>query len=244
MNEYRVLIVDDDPEQTQLIEDLVRRSRVSVAFEVASCANADDARKLLARGFAPQIAFVDIAFQVDGVPASQNDGIEAARYLLSEYAGVQIIYLADQSEHFTRVYRTDHVYCLLRPVHSEEFEEALLRAVDNLRSRAARPFGVRANGRIMRVLPADIEYIESDRRKVRIFVNGELIEAYESLSGLAAELPDSFIQCHKSFLVNMDKIVEMRSDKVEMASGATIPISQKRSKAARAAFVAYLKERS
>lgn len=107
----------------------------------------------------------------------------------------------------------------------------------------ARPFGVKVGGRIMRVLPADIEFVESDRRKVRIHLAGQVIEAYESLGGIARKLPDSFVQCHKSFLVNMDKIAEMRSDQIDLLSGATVPISQKRSRITREAFMDFLRER-
>ena len=117
------------------------------------------------------------------------------------------------------------------------------KAIENLEERIARPFGVKVGGRIMRVLPADIEFVESDRRKVRIHLADQVIEAYESLGGISRKLPGTFVQCHKSFLVNMEKIAEMRSDQIDLLSGATIPISQKRSRPTREAFMDFLKER-
>ena len=70
------------------------------------------------------------------------------------------------------------------------------------------------------------------------------IKAYESIDDIEAMLPSAFIQCHKSYLVNMEKIVEMRYDGVDLVSGATIPVSQKRSRDTRDAFTNYLFRRS
>lgn len=87
----------------------------------------------------------------------------------------------------------------------------------------------------MLVEPSRISYIESDRRKVRIHAGAEEIEAYASLSDLAAELPASFIQCHKSFLVNMDHVKELKADSVVLSSNQVVPVSQKRRKFVREA---------
>ena len=243
MGDYSVLIVDDELDQVRVIEDLLKRSQVDGQFEVEVCTSLADMRQRLAKGYIPHIVFMDIAFEEHALCEGCRDGIDAAQRLLSDYPGVQLIYVTGHVDQCRRVYRTDHIYCLIKPIIADDFEDALAKAVGNIKARALRPFGVKSGGRIVRVVPSKIEYIESDRRKVHIFTDEGSIEAYESLSGLAANLPDGFIQCHKSFLVNMEKIVEMRSDAIDLASGATIPVSQKRSRAARAAFMAYLRDR-
>ena len=174
---------------------------------------------------------------------SAGNGITAVQKLLQQCPGVQVIYVTGHVEYCTRVYRTSHVYFLTKPLQPEDFTDALDKAIENLEERIARPFGVKVGGRIMRVLPADIEFVESDRRKVRIHLADQVIEAYESLGGISRKLPGTFVQCHKSFLVNMEKIAEMRSDQIDLLSGATIPISQKRSRPTREAFMDFLKER-
>ena len=243
MNVYKVMVVDDELNQARVVADMVKRTRVEGEFEVDLCTDLVSLRDALLKGRVPNIVFMDI--ELGGAEGVKNevDGIEAARQLLAEHPEIQLIYVTGFPEYCTRIYRTDHIYCLLKPVLEADFEDALAKAVNRIKSRATRPFGVKVGGRIMRIVPADIECIESDRRKVRIYSNGDVIEAYESLSGIASYLPDCFIQCHKSFLVNMEKIVEMRSDGIDLVSGRTIPVSQKRSRAARAAFLDYLRER-
>ena len=244
MTAYNVMIVDDDPQQARILEELISQTAVRGRFNVDSCTSLAALEKQLEKGYMPDIVFMDIVFSDSAdCAAMPENGIDAARRLLASRPGVQLIYVTGYAEYCTRVYRTEHIYFLLKPVSRIDFEDALEKAVCMLAAHAARPFGVKVGGRIMRVVPDDIEYIESDRRKVRIVMGENALEAYDSLSGILQKLPGSFVQCHKSFIVNMDKIVEMRGDSVLLASGAGVPVSQKRSRETREAFTAYLLER-
>lgn len=241
MNTVSVLVVDDDISQAQALERLLGQYPTRKAFEVEICTSLEAVDERLRHGLVPDIVFMDVVF--DGSDGSSANGITAVQKLLKQCLGVQVIYVTGHVEYCTRVYRTSHVYFLTKPLQTEDFDDALGKTLENLERRIARPFGVKVGGRIMRVLPADIEFVESDRRKVRIHLAGQVIEAYESLGVIARKLPDSFVQCHKSFLVNMDKIAEMRSDQIDLLSGATVPISQKRSRITREAFMDFLRER-
>lgn len=237
MSEYNVMIIDDQAEQAEIVGDLIRKTDVRASFAVESCASIEAFEEMLSKGYLPEIVFMDVSLSE---ASDAENGIDAACRLLAGRPGVQLVYVTGHSEYCTRAYRTEHVYFLLKPLSRVDFEDALEKAVFNLQERSARPFGVKVGGRIMRVVPSEIDYIESDRRKVRIFVGDQVIEAYESLGGIFQKLPSTFVQCHKSFLVNIEKVVEMRSDAVVLASGDVIPVSQKRSRVTREAFAEYL----
>lgn len=241
MNTVSVLVVDDDREQAHALERMLEQYPTHKTFEVEICTSLAALDERLRRGFSPGIVFMDVVLEDSA--GSAGNGITAVQKLLQQCPGVQVIYVTGHVEYCTRVYRTSHVYFLTKPLQPEDFTDALDKAIENLEERIARPFGVKVGGRIMRVLPADIEFVESDRRKVRIHLADQVIEAYESLGGISRKLPGTFVQCHKSFLVNMEKIAEMRSDQIDLLSGATIPISQKRSRPTREAFMDFLKER-
>ena len=241
MNTVSVLVVDDDREQAHALERMQEQYPTLKTFEVEICTSLAALDERLRRGFSPDIVFMDVVLEDSA--GSAGNGITAVQKLLQQCPGVQVIYVTGHVEYCTRVYRTSHVYFLTKPLQPEDFTDALDKAIENLEERIARPFGVKVGGRIMRVLPADIEFVESDRRKVRIHLADQVIEAYESLGGISRKLPGTFVQCHKSFLVNMEKIAEMRSDQIDLLSGATIPISQKRSRPTREAFMDFLKER-
>lgn len=90
------------------------------------------------------------------------------------------------------------------------------------------------------VLPSEIAFVESDRRRLRLHLRGEVLETYGKLSEVARKLPSSFVQSHKSFLVNLAFVRELRADSLVLTTGEVVPMSQKRRKATREAFRAYV----
>ena len=178
---------------------------------------------------------MDIALGSDGC-----DGIEAVRRFAPEGCGTQVVYVTGYSEYCTKVYQTEHVYFLVKPVIQADLNDALGKALANLERAVSCPIAVQAGGTVHALVPKEISYIESDRRKVRIHQGGEVIEAYASLAELADQLPSSFVRCHKGFLVNMECIAALQSADVRLHSGELVPLSQRKRPAVRESFIAYL----
>ena len=234
---YRLVILEDSPGHAEVLRGLIcayprsHRLRIEQASSVAALEACLDEGPV-------DILVADIDLGPD-----EPTGIEVVQRLFSKGAGTQVIYVSGYVEFCTRVYRTDHLYFLSKPVEPDDLADALDKAFAKLGELEASALVVRSGGQVRLVRPGAIGYIESDRRKVRIHVGGEVIEAYAALIDMADQLPDSFVQCHKSFLVNMDHIVELRSDNLVLCSGACVPVSQKKRKATREAFFRYLGKR-
>ena len=101
---------------------------------------------------------------------------------------------------------------------------------------------MRVQNRVVSLSPQKISYIESDRRKVCISLGSEMVETYGSLTELLQRVPASFVQCHKSFLVNMAFVAELGTDDIRLVSGEHIPVSQRRRKATHEVFLAYVRD--
>lgn len=72
----------------------------------------------------------------------------------------------------------------------------------------------------------EIQYLESRGHNVYIhLVNREMV-IYQKLSNLREKLPDYFVQCHKSFLVNLSYIENVKERKVTMMDGVEISVSR------------------
>ncbi|MFW6079788.1 MAG: LytR/AlgR family response regulator transcription factor, partial [Gemmatimonadota bacterium] len=70
---------------------------------------------------------------------------------------------------------------------------------------------VRSRGRIRLVDPDEIDWIESDRNYVRLHTGDRTHLLRHTLGGLAERLdPERFVRIHRSTLVNLDRVVEMR----------------------------------
>ena len=74
----------------------------------------------------------------------------------------------------------------------------------------------------------NILFFERFDRKVRLHTVGQEICYNDTMKNLSEILPDYFVRCHNSFLVNTIKIEEMRGDEMELrlSGGYRIPYSR------------------
>ncbi len=83
------------------------------------------------------------------------------------------------------------------------------------------------NYSIIKVQVKDILYFEKQGRKVNITtIFGEDV-FNDSISNTKNKLPQNFIEPHKSFLVNFNKIIKLKKDFLIMIDKKEIPISRR-----------------
>lgn len=78
-----------------------------------------------------------------------------------------------------------------------------------------------------------IDYIESIRRKVFIHSDDGIYQMYSTMRDIIAKLPESFLRCHNSYLVNSERVVTVRSTEIVLTSGSKVPISKRYAKGVR-----------
>lgn len=227
---YQVVIVEDDAAQAEIIRSMIECSPRGGELAIEHVVDAESLTARLAEEPAIDVLVMDIE-----LGSEDANGIDLVKRYFPAGCGTQVIYVTGFVEYCTSVYRTEHLYFLVKPFAQDDLDDALSRAFERLEADASKPLSVRLGSRVVLVEPSRISYIESDRRKVRIHAGAEEIEAYASLSDLSAELPASLIQCHKSFLVNMDHVKELKADSVVLSSNQVVPVSQKRRKFVREA---------
>lgn len=79
------------------------------------------------------------------------------------------------------------------------------------------------------VLLREISHVEVINHKIYFrLTDGKEIEAYATFGEIAPELlgDPRFVQCHRSYLVNMDDIAEIVENDIIMRNGAKIPITR------------------
>lgn len=219
---YQTVIMEDDAQAASVIVEQIARSPYSGELSVVEARGPQELGALMADMGRPDILFADIKM-ADG----EANGIQAVRRLIPFGCGTQVIYITGYVEYCVSVYETDHVYFLLKPVDQATFNKALKRAVDNLRTRQKKTLSVSFRNQTAFVPLDDILFVESKLRKVIIHAAGETFETYATLMEMIEALPASFVRCHKSFLVNMDAIRKLETDKLVMTSGESIPIGQR-----------------
>ena len=162
-----------------------------------------------------------------------------SRYLKAS-SPLQVIYITKQIEYCSQVYETRHSGFLLKPVNVELFRKAVDRALEGLKRAKAAGVAVQRGGAIHVVSAVSLLYVESRGRQVRLFTNEEELESYDKLDNLTGQMDGRFLQCHKSYLINMDRVRQFRGDSFLMENGAVVPISQSRRREVRQRFLSYL----
>lgn len=133
-----------------------------------------------------------------------------------------------------QVYRLDQ-YGLTTIDTKEEEEEAVEESNDSASVSTEIPFEkipTKVDKKIILFHPEDIDFIESASGSVYLSVNKEQFQAVFTLSELEERLqPYGFFRCHRSFLVNLQKVVEVitwtrNSYSLKLDDGSEIPLSK------------------
>ena len=92
-----------------------------------------------------------------------------------------------------------------------------------------------------RIPVENIMYCISENKQITMTLHtGEHIRFRGKLSDTANKLPDTtFIQIHKSYLINLNYISEYSADKVKMTDGTVLGISPSKKKEVKAKFMQY-----
>lgn len=79
----------------------------------------------------------------------------------------------------------------------------------------------------------DILYIQSSKRVCEIITNDKTYRCYKKLSDFLKELPEYFVRCHQSYIVNTKYIASYQSGQFTLTNGAIISISDSYAKDAK-----------
>ena len=232
---YKTVVFDDDSKQSEVLRQKILQSENHADLEVTTFSDWTELGALLSRD-AIDILLMDI--KIDG--EERLNGIDVVRHHAVPHSPLQVIYVTGHDGYHAKAYQTKHISFLTKPVDQEELDEALGRAVKNITSFSERSFWVRTTQGEKVVVPRKIRWIESDRRLLRIFTEDGVIETYGRLADIIEKLPERFVQCHKSFIVNMGYINEFGRTDVTLTTGEKVPVSQKRRPDTRDAFFAYI----
>jgi len=162
---------------------------------------------------------------------------------LQELRGdMKLIYICDPSPVVFEVFRSDPIYILSGDFKEEEVHNALSRAFKELSLSKEKNFTVINKQGIFTIPYTRIYYVESDKRKLNIYGHDGLIKSINlKISDfLRYEHGVYFLQCHKSYAVNLMHISQLEKYEIILENGMKLPISQSRYMETRAGYLDYL----
>jgi two-component system LytT family response regulator len=208
----RVAIVDDEPLARLAVK--VKLAGRSEFVLVAEYGDGDSALKGIA-ALRPDLVFMDV--EMPG-----RSGLDVLAALAPAQRPMAILLTAYDS-FAVQAFGLAALDYLLKPVDDERLDEALDRArlafpyrrQDGALPAAApwtRSFAVRVGARTVLVQAADVERIEADGDYATLHAGGKTWLARERLHTLATQLdPRQFLRVHRSSIVRLDMIAELRA---------------------------------
>lgn len=94
-----------------------------------------------------------------------------------------------------------------------------------------------------RVYLDEILYVEKNLRKTILVTEEDKITLYCAMEFVKAYVDDRFLDCHRSYLFNMDKIKQMTEQTIVFENGDRIPLGRDCFRAGRKIYRDYLHKR-
>ncbi len=231
----KIAICDDEAAQRSELRGAL--DRFLAARNIKPCYQEYDSGEPLVRDARRDpfdLIFLDVYLE-------RENGIAVARALRSAGVDAPLVFLTVSREHALESYQVRATDYLLKPVCDKDIARALERALPERSDRLA--FRV---GSAYRYIPFDeIAYLESRNHAVLLHtVDGECYRGFAKLDDVQDRLRDPrFLRCHRSCLVNMDFIADVRDDFI-LRDGACVPVRVKERRKMHDAYYRYFVDAS
>lgn len=229
----KIAICDDNPLFLEELESLLKEDE-----RVGEVVVFQDAQKLLQE--VERLQFFDAIF-MDIELGNEKSGIQFAKQIFGIAPQIQLVYVTGYYEKYVQdVFLTEANLTgfLVKPVEREVLKQYLDKIYYRKAPRQVLQFSVR--GREYLVATGSILYLESDNHKTNIHTEEQMYSVYDKLGNFIPKLPEAFLRCHKSFLVNMKKIRYIEGNIIHLQNGGCIPISKIHREKVRKSYFSYI----
>lgn len=188
---------------TKTLEKLFVKHDISASI-VFNSTNASEIIKYIENNKV-DVLFLDINLN------SKITGCDIANVVRKNSKDTYIIFTTGHMEYVLMAYKYKTFDYLPKPITEERLEETFLRLVEDINTTPAK--FIRLNNNKTIIKQDEINYIKKDGMKLVFCTNSREYEIYSSFNKIKSCLPENFIRCHKSFVVNVKNISNIDSNK-------------------------------
>lgn len=226
----KCIAIDDEPLALKKLVTYIKK--IPYLELVAQCHSAIEAQKVIDQQEVEAI-FLDI-----NMP--DLNGMDFAKSLEQNYSkGPVLVFTTAYSEYAIEGYKANGVGYLLKPYGFDEFEAAAQKVKDvcEIRQQAQGEVStqidddgiiyVKSDYKIVRINIDQIRYIEAMSEYLRISCEGKdkPVIVLLSMKKIEEHLPSNkFMRIHRSFIINLDKVSEVKKNHVLLEGDVSLPI--------------------
>ena len=227
----KCIAIDDEPLALRKLVTYIKK--IPYLELVAACHSATEAQQVVEQETVEAI-FLDI-----NMP--NLNGMDFAKSLEQDHSrGPIMVFTTAYAEYAVEGYKANAVGYLLKPYSFEEFEAAAqkVRDIADIRQQAMTDTSaevdegdgviyVKSDYKIVRIDIENIRYIEAMSEYLRISCDNrdKPVIVLLSMKKIEEHLPSSkFMRIHRSFIINLDRIVEVKKNHVVLEGDHSMPI--------------------
>lgn len=154
-------------------------------------------------------------------------GIDLAKEIRKNNKDIYIIFSTGHLEYSLVAYSVKTFDYLPKPITLERLEVTLVRLLEDINANASNSnkFIKINNGTIIK--EDEINYVKKDGMRLVFCTNTRNYETYSSFNKIKSTLPDNFVRCHKSYIVNTNNISNIDSNTIILKNNLTCNIGPK-----------------
>lgn len=214
---YHCLIVDDEPLARKIIREYL--DQLPDFSTLAECQDALEAQQYLVNQKV-DVLFLDIAMP----------RLSGMQFLKSLSDPPVVIFTTAYSEYAVEAFEVNAFDYLVKPIAFERFVYSMnkVRTLFSQKSNAHHAgntwINVKEGRRMYHLNTNDIYYLQAYGDYVRIYCKEQTLMTKERLSNLKEQLPDFFLQVHRSYIINRQFVKFVEGNQVQVES-FKIPVS-------------------
>lgn len=222
-----IIYCDCDNSQLSIIKNTILnfKSNNNTLISFTYFDSVDSITTKAVKKLSPDVLFIDIS--------SNNEIIEKINKLAESLHNIKVVYITGYTseysqELFVKSGRLRPYGLMKKPIDSEVFSQLLTIIISDIYSSGF--YEIPKNRHHIKVHLADVIYAESFKRKLTLhFLNGQEISFYKSIGEFSKELPENFVRCHKSYIVNLNYVTELdeKNMTVKLKNDFTVYIGDK-----------------
>ncbi len=175
--------------------------------EVFAASNGEDAISW-ARDNQPQILLLDIE-----LGEGSANGLDVAKEIITFNKDACIVFITGYPQYAIESFEVHPYSYVLKPINISRFKALIAEIIDKIEDRSKLDsdiLAIKTRDESLHINKDDIYFIEAHRHKTFIHTQSGLVEARRSLDELETILGKNFLRLHRSYIVNLKKIMKIR----------------------------------